>query len=114
MGLASVQRLARAAAKPFHLHVQLTNKYSYARVLRMPGGELAAEASTREEALVAGLPTKSGKEGCAVVGKVLAERLSAAEGGELGWSSHIHVVRPPGKRFHGKFAEIVLNFKAGL
>eukprot|EP00873_Tetraselmis_striata_P034327 jgi/Tetstr1/454591/TSEL_041485.t1 len=114
MGLASVQRIARAAAKPLHLHVELSNRYTGARVLRQPCGSVAAEASTREDALGAALSTRSGVEGAAAVGRALAERLTAAEGVPVGWSAQVHVVRPPGKRFHGKFAEVVLSFKGAL
>lgn len=112
--LASVQRLALAAAKPLHLHVQLSNRFSYARVLQASDGALLAEASTAEAELAQGLETKSGIEGCGVVGRALAGRLRERVEGGVSWAEHIHVVRPPGKRFHGKFKELVLSFKGAI
>mmetsp|Transcript_32996 Transcript_32996/g.93441 ORF Transcript_32996/g.93441 Transcript_32996/m.93441 type:complete len:119 (+) Transcript_32996:171-527(+) len=113
MGLATVQRIARAASKPYHLHVELSNRFSYAKVLKNPGGEVLAEASTREAALVQGLDTVSGKEGCAAIGKTVGERLLKSVN-EADWSKDIHVVRPRGQRFHGKFAEVVHSFRGTL
>ena len=110
MGLATVQRIARAAAKPLHLHVELSNRYSYAKVIKMPEGTLAAQASTFEKELANGLETTSGVEGCGVIGKTLGERLVDSMGG-VSWSKDVHIVRPAGKRFHGKFAEVVRSFR---
>ncbi len=113
MGLASVQRIARATAKPLHLHVELTNRYSYVKVLKMPEGKVAAQASTLEKELSQGLETTSGVEGCGVIGKTVGKRLSGSMG-NISWSKDIHVVRPAGKRFHGKFAEVVRSFRVAI
>ncbi|CAD7696349.1 unnamed protein product [Ostreobium quekettii] len=93
---------------PYHLKLFMSNKYTYAQVLRVLDGHIVASASTHERSTRAALEgqPKADKAASALVGRLIAERARA-----LGIAA-VHFKLAEGKKYHGKIKELVEAMKA--
>ncbi|CAL8465042.1 g4577 [Coccomyxa elongata] len=95
--------------KPHILKLFLSNKYTYAQIIRKSDGNVLASASTIEKTLRKELPSTSDKPAAALVGKLLAERAQEAGVPAVHWE------RKHGQKYHGKVKELLTNMQeAGL
>ncbi|KAK9824267.1 hypothetical protein WJX72_009070 [[Myrmecia] bisecta] len=93
--------------KPYQLKLFMSNKYVYAQIVRMLDGHVVAAASTIEKPLRQSevLPSKSDKQACSHIGKLLAERAKAAD------VEAVHWARKRQQKFHGKIASLINSMK---
>ncbi|KAK9909005.1 hypothetical protein WJX75_005974 [Coccomyxa subellipsoidea] len=97
------------APKPHILKLFLSNKYTYAQILRKSDGNVLAAASTIEKDLRKDCPSTSDKPASVLVGKLLAERAQQAG------ISAVHWDRKYGQKYHGKVKELLVSMQeAGL
>lgn len=92
-----------SALKPYSLKLFLSNKYTYAQIVRKADGHIVAAASTIEKTLQDGLASLSDKTGSSRVGETLAKR--AVEKGIDG----VEWKRKRGQRYHGKIAALLTS-----
>ncbi|WPT12379.1 50S ribosomal protein L18 [Picochlorum sp. SENEW3] len=90
-----------SALKPYSLKLFLSNKYTYAQIVRKADGHIVAAASTIEKSLRQDLSSTSDKVASTKVGDFLAKR--ALEKGVEG----VEWKRKQGQRYHGKIAALL-------